>query len=143
MSDTPSVESLIQANERFYRVFESLNFDAMAALWEKSDRLYCVHPGWPALYGERPVLDSWKRIIGNTAAMHFELSNVVAHVNDNLGVVTLYEQILTEVGRERHTGAAFTTNLFAFDPQVGEWKLFHHHASHGPSPEVPDSGLLV
>ena len=143
MSDNPSVESLIQANERFYRGFESLNFDAMAALWETSDRLYCVHPGWPALYGERPVLDSWKRIIGNTAAMHFELTNVVAHVNDNLGVVTLYEQILTQVGGERHTGAAFTPDLFAFDPQAGEWKLFHHHASHGPTPEVPDSGLLV
>ncbi len=143
MSAAPSVESLLQANERFYRVFESLNFDAMAALWEKSDRLYCVHPGWPALYGERPVLDSWKRIIGNTTAMSFNLTGSQALIDGNTGVVTVFEGIHSTVGRERHSSGAVSTNIFAFDAQAGLWKLFHHHASHTIIPEDEGEGTLL
>ena len=54
--DEPTITSLLKANERFYRVFEQLDYPAMEELWEKSDRLFCVHPGWSALYGEQGVV---------------------------------------------------------------------------------------
>ncbi len=76
MSDDSRLRSLLEGNERFYRVFEKLDYEAMEALWERSDRIFCVHPGWSPLYGEKAVMDSWKRIIENTASMHFDLLNV-------------------------------------------------------------------
>jgi len=142
MRESPTVESLIAANERFYRTFETLDYAAMEALWEQSDRVFCVHPGWAALRGARPVLDSWRRIIENTAAMHFDLTLVEAHVEGRLGIVTLYEHIFTEVNQERHTSGVVSTNLFAFDPDAGTWKIFHHHAAHAPVPDNGDQGPL-
>nr|NIP74171.1 nuclear transport factor 2 family protein [Gammaproteobacteria bacterium] len=67
MADERTLASLLAANERFYRTFESLDYPAMAALWEDSERVFCVHPGWAPLRGTRPVLESWQRIIENTA----------------------------------------------------------------------------
>ncbi len=142
MTDRPSVDSLLRANEQFYRVFEALDYTAMEQLWEESDRLFCVHPGWMALRGRRPVLESWQRIIENTAAMHFELNQVEARVEGSLGIVTLQEHIFTQVGQERHTGGAVSTNLFAFDTQAGEWRLFHHHASSVALPDDLEQGPL-
>lgn len=138
----PTVESLIHANARFYETFEELNFAAMREMWEKSDRVYCCHPGWTPLKGERPVLDSWKRIIENTTTISFTLTHVDAHVAGAVGIVTLYETIASRVGHERHSSSTAVTNLFAFDPASGAWKIFHHHASHSVAPEEGDAGLL-
>ncbi len=142
MSDEPTVQSLLAANERFYRVFETLDFPAMEALWEKSDRIFCVHPGWAVLRGEHPVLDSLRRIIENTASMHFDLLQVEARLEGNLGIVTLYEHISSQVGHERHTSGVVSTNIFAFDTATSDWKLFHHQASHTAVPDDPELGPL-
>ncbi len=142
MPGQPTVESLLQANARFYRVFEALDFTAMAELWEASDRVYCVHPGWTALQGRAPVLDSWKRIIENTGSIAFGLSHVAGHIAGLVGVVTNYEHIRSQVQHERHTSTTVSTNLFAFDPGQGRWKLFHHHSSHAVPPPEGDEGLL-
>ena len=142
MNEDSRLRSLLEANERFYRVFESLDFAAMEALWEQSDRVFCVHPGWSPLYGGKPVMDSWKRIMENTAVMKFDLVNVRGEVKENTGVVTLFEQINSQVGQERHSSGAISTNLFAYDAQSGMWKLFHHHASNAVVPDDFEHGPL-
>lgn len=138
----PDSDSLLKANARFYEVFQELDYPAMEALWEKSDRVFCVHPGWQALRGWRPVLDSWKRIISNTASISFTLTHIQAHVNGLIGIVTAYENISSRVGQERHSSSTVSTNLFAFDPGTGAWRIFHHHAAHAMAPEEEDAGLL-
>ncbi|MBI4081742.1 MAG: nuclear transport factor 2 family protein [Candidatus Lambdaproteobacteria bacterium] len=139
MAARPTLESLVEANAAFYRAFEALDAEAMLRIWEHSDRIYCVHPGWNPLRGKGPVLDSLRRIIANTASIAFTLTDLEAHVEGKLGIVTVCEQILSRVGSERHTGAACTTNLFRFDAGTGAWKLFHHHASPATAPlEAPD-----
>ncbi len=142
MSDEPTVQSLLAANEGFYRVFEALDFPAMEALWEKSGRVFCVHPGWAVLRGERPVLDSWRRIIENTASMHFDLLQVEARVEGRLGIVTLHEHISSQLGHQRHTSSVVSTTIFAFDPAAPGWKIFHHQPSHTAIPDDPEQGPL-
>ena len=137
MPDTRTVDSLLAANERFYRTFEMLDFPALAALWEESDRTFCVHPGWPPLWGARPVLESWQRIIAHTAEIRFTLTAARGHIAGGLGLVTVVENITNREGHERQTSGAVSSNLFAFDAAAGLWKLFHHHASPAP---VPESG---
>lgn len=140
MGAAPTQQSLLDANERFYRVFEALDFPAMAEMWEQGDRAFCVHPGWPPLYGSASILDSWRRIIANTNAMRFTLTRVEAVIEGNLGVVTVFENISQQVEGERHSSGAVSTNLFAWDGQG--WKIFHHHAAPAPLPHAEDADWL-
>ena len=138
----PTVDSLVRANQRFYAVFEALDFPAMRDLWEQSDRVFCVHPGWPPLQGYRPVLESWQRIIANTTFISFHLAQVQAHVLGHVGVVTANESIASQAGSERYTSGTVATNLFAFDADAGLWKIFHHHASHTGLPAQLNEDVL-
>ena len=45
------VDALVQANEAFYRAFESLEVDRMRAAWRDASHVKCVHPGWMLLEG--------------------------------------------------------------------------------------------
>ncbi len=125
----PTAESLIEANAAFYRAFEALDMAAMEAVWEASDRLFCVHPGWQALHGREAVLGSWRTILNNTAQIGFDLTAVRAEVWGDLGVLTLYDNRQSKVGEQQHAATAISTNMFAFHGDQGGWKLFHHHAS--------------
>ena len=107
--DDPSqigTESLIAANAAFYETFEALDMDGMAGLWEESDRIFCVHPGWQALRGRQSILESWEVILANTTRIKFTLTGVEARVEGELGIVTVHENIISEVGKERHSAAA-------------------------------------
>ena len=135
MNPRPTPESLIEANAAFYRAFEALDFSALDALWERSDRVFCVHPGWQAIEGRQAVMASWRTILANTGRIAFSLSRVRARVEGRLGVVTLHEVIRSIAGGQRHSASAVSTNIFAFDEAAGAWKLFHHHASLASTPE--------
>ena len=127
-AEGPTEASLLEANAAYYHAFEALDGIAMAELWEESERLFCVHPGWHALRGRRAVMESWQGIMANTSAIRFTLSGVECSVSGEMGVVTQHENIVTTAGKEKHTAAAVSTNLFAHYGGAG-WKLFHHHAS--------------
>ena len=139
----PDEDSLLQANEAFYRAFESLDPRRLAEAWEDSDRVFCVHPGWPPLWGGRAVMDSWRRIIANTQEIRFTLTGVRAHIQGGVGVVTLFEHIWNRAGDQRQGSATAATNLFAWDPGAMRWRLFHHHASHAPVETEEPEPLLV
>ena len=150
-SDSFTTASLLAANERFYRTFEMLDYPALELLWEDSERVFCVHPGWSPLRGARAVLDSWRRIIENTSSIRFELSQEEAHIfggdSNPIGSVIVFERIVNEAGsqpgNERSDSGAISTNLFAFDREASLWLLFHHHASHVVVPEEEGGVLLV
>lgn len=135
MADAPTIDSLIEANAAFYRAFESLDLPALEKAWDAGDRLFCVHPGWQALSGREAVMDSWRAILANTGKIAFTLTRVEARIAGTVGIVTLYENIDSQVGNERHRASAIATNLFRYDQREGGWKLFHHHASLAAAPD--------
>jgi len=143
MNDRLTQDSLLAANERFYRTFERLDYPALVALWEESDRTFCLHPGWTPLFGPKPVMDSWKRIIENTSESHFTLTGEQAFIHGEIGVVTVFESIQNAIGDERHASGTFATNLFAFEAKLERWMLFHHHASHSAIPHEIEEGTLL
>ena len=61
------IEQVSFVNEAFYLAFESKDLTAMENIWADRDEIYCLHPGWRPLTGRKDVLDSWARILGNTA----------------------------------------------------------------------------
>ena len=114
------------ANAALYTAFESGDVDLMEAVWDDSDDLVCVHPGWPMLRGRIDVLRSWSAVMAGTDYIQFFLTDVQVAVTGDTAVVTCTENVLTsaDVG---DNGAVVATNVFVRRPSG--WRLQVHHAS--------------
>ncbi|CAN5365898.1 hypothetical protein BH23ACT3_BH23ACT3_15240 [soil metagenome] len=42
-----TIADVLAANQAFYDAHEQQDLGAMRSVWEHSDRVVCVHPGWP------------------------------------------------------------------------------------------------
>jgi ketosteroid isomerase-like protein len=110
-------------NQAFYDAHEARDAEAMAAVWEHSDRAACIHPGWPILRGWQAIDESWRRIFGGPGRNQFILTNDAVVVVDGLAWVTVDENL---VDREA-AGTIAATNLFV---RTGDgWRLTLHHGS--------------
>ena len=121
-------EGLVEANARFYRVFESQDLERMDAIWSHRDHVRCVHPGWCLLAGWEAIRGSWEAIFKNSTEMRFSLGDVHAHLEGGLGWVTCTENILSEARGNISVTSMLATNIF--ERSGGEWLMVHHHASH-------------
>ena len=82
MSSVPGAEATVEAaNAAYYAAFEARDLDAMAEVWERSDRVAVTHPGWPTLHGWARVAGSWDAIFANTAFIQFVLTDEAVHVS--------------------------------------------------------------
>src|SRR5436309_2963585 len=86
-----------QANENFYRAFESLDIKQMEKVWAKENPIQCGHPGWRILRGWNVVMESWRRIFENTPMIRFLLTDVAIEIRGNMAWVTLYENLNSSV----------------------------------------------
>ncbi len=117
-------EAVRRANDAFYESFEARDVDALAAAWEKSDRVVCTHPGWPILRGWAAVFDSWARILTGPQRLQFILTNVDVQVAGNAAWVTLDENLLDGTAGG---GTVAALNVFV---RVGDrWLMVAHHGS--------------
>jgi ketosteroid isomerase-like protein len=124
--DTEVDLDAVQAvNRTFYDAFETRDLVALDATWEHSDRVTCVHPGWPILRGWDEVRDSWARIIGGPGRLQFILTNDVAVVAGDIAWITVDENLISPAG---DGGTVAATNLFARQDD-GRWLLVGHHGS--------------
>jgi uncharacterized protein (TIGR02246 family) len=129
-----SEDDVAAANAAFYAAFEAGDLDAMADVWERSERARVTHPGWPTLHGWEKVAGSWRAIFSNTPYIQFVLTDEQMLVVEDLAVVTLDENILQATGTD---GAAATPDLSAarvaatnvFVQHEGRWRMVHHHGS--------------
>jgi ketosteroid isomerase-like protein len=121
-------EGLVEANARFYRVFESQDLGRMEAIWSHGDHVRCVHPGWCLLAGWEAIRASWEAIFKNSHEMRFSIGDVHAHAEGGLGWVTCTENILSEARGNISVTSVLATNIY--ERSGGEWLMVHHHASH-------------
>lgn len=121
MSEVDEKRSVLQSNERFYRVFATGNGDEMDALWSSDAHVLCTHPGRAALIGRSAVMQSWRALLEQ--APEIVCSDADVAVIRGVAIVTCLE----------HIGQAVlsATNVFIWED--GDWKLAHHHA--GPLAE--------
>jgi len=111
------------ANQAFYRAFEAGDIDAMSDLWEHSDRVTCVHPGWSVLRGWASVSASWVALFTQGEALQFILTDEQVSVAGDTAWVTVDENILA--GRSGSTVAAI--NVFVRNGHG--WRMVAHHGS--------------
>ncbi len=124
------------ANSAFYAAFEARDVDAMADLWEHSDRVAVTHPGWPTLRGWAKVVGSWDAIFRATDFFQFVLTDEEVTVVGDAGWVSLDENILQTSGAAERGGAEgaelsgariAAVNVFAYDGE--RWQMLLHHGS--------------
>jgi ketosteroid isomerase-like protein len=124
MSDADAVTA---ANAAFYAAFEARDLDAMAEVWERTDRAVCTHPGWPTLRGWARVATSWEAIFHNTPGIQFVLTDEHVTVEGDTAWVSVTENILQ--GVSVHASSAAALNLFVRRSPDAPWRLVVHHGS--------------
>jgi len=115
-------EAILRANEAFYDAFERRDIDAMADVWELSDRVACTHPGWSTLHGWPLVGASWRAIFNNPP-MQVIITNHHLVMGNDIAFVTNDENLIDAGGG----GTVAALNAFASDG--GRWRMIAHHAS--------------
>ncbi len=138
---TPEQEAVAQANQSFYRAFETLKIEAMEAVWSKDADIQCGHPGWRILRGWGPVMESWKRIFENTPAVQFTLTDVKIEVRGGLAWVTLYENLNSSIEGQTFSAAILTINMF--QKSADGWHMILHHGSSVSQPPDQDESNTV
>ncbi|MBM4243505.1 MAG: nuclear transport factor 2 family protein [Deltaproteobacteria bacterium] len=119
---------VLTANAAFYRAFADRDLDAMDALWARSARVACIHPGWRALHGRDAVMESWRSILGSSDAPDIVCSGESVIPGETVAVVLCVESL--------RGGSLAATNVFV--REGGEWRIVHHHA--GPIAPGGDTG---
>jgi ketosteroid isomerase-like protein len=96
----------------------------MSALWERSDRATCTHPGWPTLRGWGPIAASFFALFQGPQDLQFVLTEERVQVHGDAGWATVDENLLGAQG-----GATVAAvNLFVREGSGG-WRLVCHHGS--------------
>lgn len=119
---------VLAANAAFYRAFAERDLDAMEALWARSSRVACTHPGWRALHGRDAVMESWRSILDSPDAPEISCSRESVIPGDGMAVVLCVESL--------RGGSLAATNVFV--REAGAWRIVHHHA--GPIAPGRDGG---
>lgn len=142
---TGDLEAVRAANAAFYAAFEARDLEAMAEVWERSDRVSVTHPGWPTLRGWARVAGSWEAIFANTPYIQFVLTDEEVVVAGDVAWVTLDENILQATGSPDGGGAdtqelsgARVAAINVFVRARGGWRMVvHHGAPVGPGAPEP------
>lgn len=115
MSDESAV---LAANAAYYRAFAERDFEAMSRVWAE-DQVICIHPGWPALVGRKPILESYRQIFSSPHQDRITPRNELVMIAGEEARLLCVEFV---------SGSALAaTNLFR---RVGdEWRMTHHQAS--------------
>lgn len=119
----PVIDDVLAVNQAFYDAHEARDLGAMRTVWEHTERVVCVHPGWPILRTWPVVEESWRRIFEGPGRNQFILTNESVEVIGEVAWVTLDENLV----HGGTTGTVAATNLFA--RAGGVWRLVAHHGS--------------
>jgi ketosteroid isomerase-like protein len=127
-------ESIIAANEIFYKAFNARDLDAMKNIWSSHEKVTCVHPGWVPLNGHESIIDSWEGIFKNSGNMDIQITDISVTASESLAWVSCVEKLYTIDTHGVLASKIFSTNLFQLNG--GTWKMIMHHAS--PLPSSPE-----
>jgi hypothetical protein len=117
------IDDVLRANRAFYEAFEARDLGAMSDVWEHSDRVACIHPGWGRLDGWGAISASFFALFEGPQPIQFILTGERAEIVGDAAWVALDENILSD-----DAGAtAAAVNVFVRNG-LG-WRMVLHQAS--------------
>ncbi len=119
------------ADQAFYRAFESADIEAMMEVWAGDQGVTCIHPGSHRLQGCAAIKSSWQQIFTNGASLRFTLTDSRYTQDTHLAVHMVKENIRVDGVLQ---GVMLATNIYQFID--GSWRMMLHHAS--PEPQEPE-----
>ncbi|XP_038904182.1 uncharacterized protein LOC120091000 [Benincasa hispida] len=120
-----SKTSVLAANAKFYKSFQTGDLATMQTLWARGDSVCCVHPGMRGISGYNDVITSWEYVWANYEfPLEIQLKDVQVHARGDVGYVTCVELVKT---KGSSWGGQFVTNVF--ERINGQWFVCIHHAS--------------
>ena len=111
-------KAILFTNEAFYSAFNQQDLLAMRGVWSQSYEISCLHPGWPRLFGQKEVMESWEKILGSGQNTEIVCKLPRVKIMGNMGFIICYEVI-----RDDYLVA---TNIFLRENK--RWSLIHHQA---------------
>ena len=123
-------DGVLAANAAFYRAFAKADLSAIDALLAREHPVAVIHPGWPAVSGRGPVMETWQTI--------FSQSPQAVHPVDPQ--VFIYGEVALVIVYEK-TGGVFLAATNIFVREQGDWRIVHHQAGPIPQP-TPGSPLM-
>ena len=124
-------DSIIAANEGFYKAFNARDLDAMKNVWGSHEKITCIHPGWVPLNGLESIIDSWEGIFKNSGNMDIQITDISVTTSESLAWISCVEKLYTIATHGVLASKVFSTNLFQLNE--GNWEMIMHHASSLPS----------
>jgi len=118
MTTDDRTETVLEANEAFYRAFNAKDPDAMDAAWAADHEVACIHPGWNALLGRADVLASWHSILTNPNQPRIVIGGAQCVFTGDTAIVLCRELVAGS--------PLIATNVFV--QESGAWKLVHHQS---------------
>ena len=123
-------DQVLRANAAFYEAFEQRDLDAMSDIWEHSDRVTCVHPGWAILSGWAAVSASWYALFDGPQRLQFIVTEERVQVMGDVAWVTADENLIGD----QVSGTVAAVNVYRRID--GRWTMVLHHGS----PVAPVAG---
>lgn len=120
-------ETVLAANDAFYRAFEKKNLEAMESVWSQGIGSLCIHPGRDALKGWASIRDTWEQIFKHTSYLEVDTEIISVEISGALAYVVLIENVLQIGSGRRIEAQSMATNIF--EQMAERWYMVHHHGS--------------
>lgn len=121
MSD---IETLLFANEFFYRAFAGRNLKGLEEIWADAPTISCTHPGWNPVIGRIAVLESFRAIFQGPNPPDLRCLAPKTMILGDSAYVLCHEALAGHY--------LVATNIFVRQGRL--WRLYHHHAGPGGNP---------
>jgi ketosteroid isomerase-like protein len=143
MPDTShqETEAVLACSRAFYRALESLDLEAMQAVWWHEEWVSCLHPGRESVQGWEEVMESWANIFRTTEQMRVKVSRANVRVEGDTAWVCCLEDVTCTFEGGFETALLEVTHIFV--RREDQWRLAHRHPSVVPSATPPDQSPRV
>ena len=127
MTDSNDKETVLAANQAFYRAFGNLDLREMTSLWWQGSTSLCIHPGSQPILGWEEIKQSWEAIFRNTDSLEIDVEIIQAEVDRSLAYVVVREIVLQSNRGRNMKAQSIATNVF--QKMAQKWYIVSHHGS--------------
>jgi ketosteroid isomerase-like protein len=126
-------QAVLASNAAFYAAFEAGDLAGIEAVWERTERAVCTHPGWGTLRGWDAILSSFTAILRGGTPGQFIVTSAEVDVAGDVAWVTCDENLWSSGA----VGTVAALNVLVRDPIDDAWRFVAHHGSavHAHPPE--------